>query len=150
MLARTTAIQRVGITLLAAAVVVGMASPAAGAEPSLSTDKVLIVSSQSNLLPAGSQVVTAAGTHRVAANSTPPAGYRLYESHFYSKQTCENRGKWLRDVGHNIDNYWCTPVKQNNGRFWLYVYGFCSTDRVINGNTVVKGGESRAVALRSF
>lgn len=42
------------------------------------------------------------------------------------------------------------PVKQDNGRFWLYVYGYCSTDRVINGNTVVKVSETRPTAVASL
>lgn len=150
MLAPITAIQRAGFALLTAAVIAGVATPAvaSSAETPHSTEGVSIVSSQSNLVPAGSQIVMDRAAVGVTANSTPPAGYRLYESHFYSKQSCENRGKWLRDVGHNIDNYWCTPVMQDNGRFWLYIYGFCSTDRVIDGSTVIKAGESRARGLQ--
>lgn len=138
-----------GALVLAAIVLTGPATPtpaSADQKPPASTG-VSIVSSQSNLVPAGTQTVVDPASIRVPANSRPPSGYRLYENHFYSKQTCENRGKWLRDVGHNIDNYWCTSVKQDNGRFWLYVYGFCSTDRVVNGTMVVKDSDSRLLTL---
>jgi hypothetical protein len=145
------AARRAGTLLTTVAVIGALASPVAASatETSRETTAVSIVSSQSNLVPAGAQTVTTRESIRVAANSSAPSGYRLYESHFYTKQTCENRGKWLRDVGHNIDNYWCTPVKQDNGRFWLYVYGYCSTDRVINGTTVVKVSDARPVAVAS-
>lgn len=59
----------------------------------------------------------------------PPRYYRLYESHYYSAQTCAAWGKNVVKWG-NVEKYWCTKKKQTNGKYWLYVYGTCHTDVV--------------------
>lgn len=104
-------------------------TPTAAAAAGRAGDVVHIVSSQSNLLHAG---VAAPALPESVASATPigpqpPAHYKLWENFYKSPATCASYGKRL--ISYKvIDRYWCTPVKQENGRYWLYVYSTCSTD----------------------
>lgn len=136
----TTTIRRgLRAPALAALILGGVAAPAA-ADTAGDPGGVTILDSRSNLFPEGFVTpAETAGTY-VAADiigPEPPSNYRLYETHFYSEATCASRGRMLIDIG-SIDNYWCTPVKQENGRHWLYIYGFCNTDSIGEGAVLSK------------